>query len=251
MDNREAKKILALYRPGSIDAADSKMAEALEAAQRDPELAAWFEQQCAVFNIIRAKLKEIPVPQDLKRRIILEKPAPGRIIALPVAIRLLAAAAAIVALVAVASSWFSTPRENISDTFRRRMAAKALRGYNMDFFTADQDKMRAEFSALKAPVDYVLSTNLTRLPGEGGAVFLFDNHQVEMLCLYDGTDAQGKKNELWVFITGKSSIPNAPPPGKTEIVPEGELMTATWTKGDKVYLLAVNGDAKALQKYLE
>lgn len=251
MDNREAKKILALYRPGGIDAADSKMAEALEAAQRDPELAAWFEQQCAVYNIIRGKLKEIPVPADLKRRIILEKPAHGRIIALPVALKYLAAAAAIAALIAIASSWFSTPAENKSDTFRHRMAAKALRGYDMDFLADNQDKMRAEFLARKAPVDYVLSPNLTRLPGEGGAVFLFDNHPVEMLCLYDGKDAQGRKNELWVFITSKSSIPNAPLPGKTEIVPVSDLMTATWTAGDKVYLLAVNGDAKSLQKYLE
>jgi hypothetical protein len=227
------------------------MAEALEAAQRDPVLAAWFEQHCAVFNTIRGKLREIPVPADLKRRIILEKPSHRRIIALPVTIRLLAAAAAIAALIAVASSWFSTPAENISDTFRRRMAAKALRGYNMDFRADDQDKMRAEFLARKVPGDYVLSPNLTRLPGEGGAVFLFDNHPVWMLCLYDGRDAQGHKNELWVFITGKSSIPNAPPPGKTEFVPVGDLMTATWTAGDKVYLLAVTGDAKALQKYLE
>ena len=251
MDSREAKEILALYRPGSIDAADAKMAEALEAAQRDPELAAWFEQQCVVFNTIRGKLREIPVPADLKRRIILEKPAPRRMLHLPVSVKYLAAAAAIVALIAIASSWFSTPVENKSDTFRHRMAAKAQRGYAMDFLADDQDKMRAEFLARKAPGDYILSANLKRLPGEGGAVFLFDNHPVQMLCLYDGTDAQGHKNDLWVFITGKSSLPNAPLPGKTEIVPVGDLMTATWTAGDKVYLLAVNGDAKTLQKYLE
>ena len=251
MDSRQARKILALYRPGGIDAADAKMAEALEAAQRDPVLAAWFEQQCAVYNIIRAKLKEIPVPQDLKRRIILEQPGRLRTIVLPLAIRLLAAAAAIAALIAVASTWFSVPKENISDTFRRRMAAKAARGYAMNFLADDQAKIRAEFLALKAPADYVLSPNLQRLPGEGGAVFLFNNHPVEMVCLYDGRDAQGRKNDLWVFITGKSSVPNAPPPGKTEFVPEGDLMTATWTVGDKVYLLAINGDAKALQKYLE
>jgi len=251
MDSREAKKILALYRPGGIDATDPKMAEALEAAQRDPELAAWLEQHCAVFNTIRAKLREIPVPADLKRRIILEKPSHRRIIPLPVAVQLLAAAAAIAALIAIASFWFTVPKANISDTFRRQMASKIERGYAMNFHADDQDKIRAEFLARNAPVDYVLSSNLTRLPGEGGAVFLFDNHQVEMLCLYDGRDAQGHKNSLWLFVTNKSLLPAPPPPGKTEIVPEGDLMTATWTAGNKVYLLAVNGDAKTLQKYLE
>ena len=251
MDSREARIILALYRPGSVDAADAQMAEALEAAQRDPELAAWLEQHCAVFNAIRGKLREIPVPADLKRRIILGKPAPRRIIPFPAPVRYLAAAAAVAALIAVASFWFSTPPENIADTFRRRMAAKIARGYDMNFHAADQDKMRAEFIARQAPVDYVLSPNLKRLPGLGGAVFLFENHQVEMLCLYDGADAQGKKNKLWLFVTGKSSIPNAPLPGRTEMIPEGDYMTATWTAGDKVYLLALVGDTKAVQKYLE
>ncbi len=251
MDSREAKKILALYRPGGIDAADAKMAEALEAAQRDPELAAWFEQHCAVFNAIRGKLKEIPVPADLKRRIILEKPGYRRILALPVTVRMLAAAAAVAALIAVAAFWIANPKENISETYRRRMASMAQRGYSMSFLADDQDKIRAEFLARKAPVDYVLAPNLKLLPGEGGALFDFKNQQVQMLCLYDGKDAQGRKNDLWVFITSKASFPDAPPPGKTEFVPEGDLMTATWTSGDKVYLLAGAGDAKTLQKYLE
>ena len=191
------------------------------------------------------------MPADLKRRIILEKPAHRRIIPLPFAIQVLAAAAAVAALIAIASSWFTVPKENLSDTFRRQMASKIERGYAMNFHADDQEKIRAEFLARNAPVDYVLSPNLKRLPGEGGAVFLFNNHQVEMLCLYDGTDAQGRKNQLWLFVASKSLLAAAPPPGKTEIAPEGDLMTATWTQGDKVYLLAVAGDAKALQKYLE
>jgi hypothetical protein len=251
MDSHEAKKILALYRPDSIDAADAKMAEALEAAQRDPELAAWLEQHCAVFNTIRGKLREIPVPADLKRRIILEKPSHRRIIELPMAVRLLAAAAAITALIALASFWFTGPKENLADTFRRQMASKIERGYAMNFHADDQDKIRAEFIARNAPVDYVLSPALKRLPGEGGAVFLFNNHQVEMLCLYDGRDAQGHKNGLWLFVASKSLLADSPPSAKPQIVPEGELMTATWTAGDKIYLLAVTGDEKAVQKYLE
>ncbi len=251
MDSQEAKKILALSLPGGMDAADAKMAEALEAAQRDPELAAWFEQQCAVYNTIRGKLREIPVPADLKRRIITEKSSHRKIIPLPVSVQLLAAAAAIAAVIAVASFWFSVPKENLSVIFRRQMVSKIERGYAMNFHADDQDKMRAEFLARNAPVDYVLSPALKNLPGEGGAVFLFENRQVEMLCLYDGRDAKGHKNELWLFVTGKSLLPTTPPPGKTEILPEGDLMTATWTAGDKVYMLAINGDAKALQKYLE
>ena len=55
----------------------------LELAQRDPELAAWFEQQCAVFDAIRGKLKADPAcPQDLRRQIIVEHVAGTRVLPL-------------------------------------------------------------------------------------------------------------------------------------------------------------------------
>src|SRR5581483_4833951 len=109
MDRDEARQILALHRPGSPDAEDPRMAEALDLARRDPELAAWFEQHSAVHAAIRAKLKAIPVPSGLKRDIILARQEHQRIIPLPGTIKILAAAAAIVFLLSLGWYTFQKP----------------------------------------------------------------------------------------------------------------------------------------------
>src|ERR1700754_3383265 len=101
MDRNEAKKILALYRPGVMDDPDPRLTEALELVHRDPELAAWFDQHCAVFQAIRAKLKEIPVPADLRRKIAAENIAGSRIIPLTGRILAIAALAAMVLVTAI------------------------------------------------------------------------------------------------------------------------------------------------------
>jgi hypothetical protein len=75
MDSAEAREILKLYRPDSTDAADPQTAEALSLVDRDPELDHWFREHCEVYTAIRAKLKQIPVPADLKRKILVERPS--------------------------------------------------------------------------------------------------------------------------------------------------------------------------------
>ena len=208
-------------------------------------------RHCAVCVAIRGKLRQIPVPADLKRRIIVERTKRGRIIALPAPVKLLLAAAAVLALTAVGWFLFAPASETPFAHFRLHMASMAQRGYNMDFLASDQNQIRAQFVARNAPVDYDFAKTLQALPAEGGAITKFEEHPVEMFCLYDGVDATGRKNDLWVFVTSKSSIPGAPPPGKTEFAASAGLMTASWTAGDKLYLLVASGDEKALQKYLQ
>jgi len=70
MDKQEAKLILHSYRFNGQDANDPAFAEALQMAQRDPELAAWLEAERATDESISARLKESPVPADLRKAII-------------------------------------------------------------------------------------------------------------------------------------------------------------------------------------
>ena len=75
MNRDEAKTILLLYRPGTADADDPQIAEALALAKQDPELARWLEEHCARQEALRAKFRQITVPAGLKEQIISEQAA--------------------------------------------------------------------------------------------------------------------------------------------------------------------------------
>ena len=250
MDKHEAKELLALYRPGSTDAADPRMAEALDMARRDPELKQWLDEHAAVNVAIRAKLKGIPVPAGLKRQIIINRQDHARIIPLPGAVKILLAAAAIVILTVIV--WFSfesPPPQDAFGNYRDRMARSVQRGVPyMSMAATNQAEILDYFVKQGGPADLVLSQNLQQLPGEGGSVLTWNNHKVGMLCLNAGTPSA--KNDLWIFVMAKSVLVDAPA-AKPQFLQVANLMTASWTTGDKVYILAAAGTQKDLQKLLE
>jgi hypothetical protein len=74
MNNEEAKLILQAYRPGGQDANDPRFREALEQAQRDPELARWFTNEQALDSRISGRLKaSITPPAHLKASLIAQQ----------------------------------------------------------------------------------------------------------------------------------------------------------------------------------
>src|SRR5439155_22418099 len=132
-----------LYRPATTDRNDPEIAEALALAQRDPELARWLEDRCALHAAIRAKFKQIPVPEGLKEQILSERKARF----MPVLRRkavLVAAAAALACLMIGVWSINWRPREDNSfSNFRDWMARKVLRIYpHMDLETNDLVQIR-------------------------------------------------------------------------------------------------------------
>ncbi len=254
MDSRQAREILALYRPGSTDAADPVMAEALDQVKRDPELAAWFQEHCAVYTAIRGKLKAIPVPPGLKRAIIVEHAEHASVIPLPGAAKILLAAAAIVLLTTVAVWVFNQPpgRRETYASYRDRMARSVQRSATpyMKMYSTNQSEIREYFRASGRPADFPLPKNLQQLPGEGGSVLTWNNHPVEMLCLNAGPDATGRANDLWLFVMNKNAVPDAPGTG-LQFQQVARLMTVSWTVGDNVYLLAARGTGDELKNYLQ
>jgi hypothetical protein len=45
-------------------------------------------------------------------------------------------------------------------------------------------------------------------------------------------------------------VKNAPPMGSRQFVQVNKLMTVTWTQGDTLYVLGMEGDEQKLQQYL-
>jgi hypothetical protein len=246
MDSSQVRRILQLYRPGTTDALDPQMAEALQAVQHDPELAKWFDEHCGAYIAIRAKLKQIEVPPDLKRKILLENVGRRRIIPFNGPAGWLAAAAAILLLAAAAWLVFSPGKNNGFAAYKQRQVLQVQRGYAMTMTSTNLAEIRDFLRAKHSIADYALTKGLEKLAGEGCADLHWHGKSVAMVCFNAGT-----KKELYLFVANRSDFPSVPPPGKTKFDRIHKLMAASWTAGDKVYILAGAGDESELQQYLD
>jgi len=247
MDSRQAKEILMRYRPGTTDASDTEFAEALEQAKRDRELGRWFEQHRAFQSTVADRFKRIAVPQNLREKIRSEY-EPVRIIVwwrLPV-FQAFSAAAAIILLVGLAC-FRLLPREDKSfAAFRNRVVRNAQRGYAMDITTTNLSEIRQYLAAHQANADYVLPAPLTKLPGDGGAILRWHDKKVSMVCL-----DLGGHNDLYLFVANRSDLPDAPSAKEPQFAPIGKLTAASWSEGDKTYILAGRGDEQFVRGYLQ
>jgi hypothetical protein len=247
MNRSEAQRVLLLYRPGTADASDPEMLEALELAQRDPELGHWFEQHRAFQKTMRARFRQIEVPAHLRTSILARAQAQRPIISQP---RfwwwkpLWVAAAVLIVLGGLASLWLRPHPANQFANFRARMVSGALREYLMDIKTNDMAVVRHGLAARGAPADYVVPQALERLKLTGGGRLTWRNHPVAMVC-FD----RGDQQMLFLFVLKRSAVAD-PPPATPRLAKVNELLTASWTQGDRSYLLAGPEEADFLQRYL-
>ena len=245
MNNDEAKRILAAYRPESQDAADPQVSAALQQVERDPALKAWFERHSAFQNSIRESFRQIPVPSDLPDKIL----RPSNIVTIdawwqrPV---LFATAAGIIILIALSAFWFTRSTEDSLAVFRNRMVGTALREYRMDIVTNDMMQIRQFLTRNRAPADYELTGTLAKLVPVGAGLLSWQGQPVSMVCLDSGE--MNKTNVLYLFIVDRSAVAR-PPTAAPEIKNVNRLTTASWTLGNKVYLLAAPSSAEELKRF--
>lgn len=251
MNSDEAKEILTLYRPGSADADDPQFAEALALIETDAELKTWFDAHCTTYGIMRARLKEIQVPAGLREQILSERRAhtekfSRRRLAFAVAI-----AAVAVLLIALASLWSRPHGKYDFAAYRARMVSTALRTYGMDVETSDMNKIRAYLAAKNAHADYSLPKGLQAAKPTGCVVMTWQGKTVSMICFHSGKRlAAGDKSDLFLFVADATSVRGAPRSPTPVVVQTNKLLTAGWSEGGRVYLLAGSGDENFLRKYL-
>ncbi len=245
MDKLEAREILRLYRPGTERDEDPQMTAALKLARQDTELGQWLESHGAFYLAMRNKLKEIPVPADLKRNILREDAVRrGRIVELRNAVLPLAAAAAIILLAVGMWSYFTGETTQDFAACRERLVKQSQRGYAMTMTNTNLEAIHSFLLAKHCP-DYVLTKPLARLPGEGCTTLEWHDRKVSMVCL----KADGNK-ELFLFVMDGAKLRHTPAAGAAEYSQVHRLMTASWTEGDKIYILAGPGSEAELKQYL-
>jgi len=239
-----AKTLLLAWRPGHGDLRDPDVAAALELARHDPALKEWLGKHTAFQRAMEKNFRQLPVPGDLKERILARSKTiePPRSWPQPA---WLAIAAAVVVLLGLAAVWFKPVREDSFAIFRERTVRGVQRVYPaMDIVTNDMAQIRKFLAGRSAPSDYVLPAGLTRLPVTGAGVLRWQGRVVSMVCL-DSID----RGTLFLFVLEETGVTSLPP-GTPEFAPVFEMMTASWTQGGKIYVLAGQGGMEALHRHL-
>ena len=162
--------------------------------------------------------------------------------------------AAIVMFLFVLSSYWLPHRRNDDNTlavYQNQMAGVALRGYYMDLATNDAEQIRAYLAKNQAPSDYVLPAALQKVAMTGCAVEGWQDKKVSMICFRTGKPLPpGQQSDMWLFVVDRASLKNAPASRSPQFTMVNRLITATWTEGDKVYLLGTEGNEPAIQQFL-
>jgi len=242
VNSQEAKRILALYRPGSAEAEEPELREALEQTRQDPRLRQWFEQYCAFQEAMRQKFRQLEVPPGLNDSIL----AKNKIVAPLVWWRRpawLAAAAAIVILLGLSAFWPDQRQGDQFADYRARMVRTASRQYRMDMLTNDHNPIRRFFATNGAPADYVLSKGLEPLSVTGAGLLRWADTRVSMVC-FD----RGDQQMLFLFVVNRAAV-KSPPPATPQVRKVFDLQTLSWSQGSNVYILAGPEDPRMLQKY--
>jgi hypothetical protein len=200
---------------------------------------------------LRAKFRQITAPAGLKEQIISEQAAHERMIYWRPRLAL-AAVVVIGLLVSLAAFW--RPRHPADDTlavYQNQMAGIALRGYGMDLLTNDPAPIRAYLAQKQAPSDFVLPAALQKAVVTGCAVEGWQKVKVSMICFRTGRPLPpNQSSDLWLFVADRTSLAVS----TVGVIPQfskvNRLITATWTKGDKIYLLGIEGDEQTIRQYL-
>ncbi len=214
MNSQEARLILCACRPDGQDQDDPAMKKAMDHAETDPQLAAWFAREQTLDAALSAKVRGVFVPTDLKAEIL----AGARVVK-PIILRRRisqwATAAAAVALAAAVVWNLDAPVKNRLPQFAgggltgpagvasfaafREDAAKAFAemqkvGFTPDLRTSNVSQVNNYFNER---IGVSNSVDVGEVVDQLGDARLFGcrivdwrGHKVSMLCLHsDGEDA--------------------------------------------------------------
>lgn len=248
MDNREARSILSAHRAGEPALDDARLQEALRQMEGDPELARWWGEEQELDRIIAAKLANVPVPAGLKERIARPLPVEARsnIIQPGWSRGLLLAAASIVALAVLFSSWRGPfqPASSLAD-YRDEMVSFVKVAPSLELESSDMARLKTFLAKANAPAQFTVPNNLQKYDPAGCRVLRFRGHDVTLVCFKIGGDRLAHlfvTDPKFIRTGGRATAPN--------FADEDGWMTATWTEDGQTYLLAVKGDRAAAEKFL-
>ncbi len=244
MNNQEAQLILQVYRPGGQDAADPLVTQALEQARRDPELQKWFAEEHGLDLCVQAKLRTaMVVPAELKANLLALKRTAAPASRRPA---WLALAASVALLLGLAAWWVRPASPAQLDSFRQAMVAYSMQRHeHTTFETSDITQIQKWLQARGMTGEFELPAGLRGKPAEGCRVVDWNGQKAALICfvLADG-------HHVDFFVLDRPGVPGLAGSDLPQFAQTGALVTATWTAGNRVYLLTGGANKRYLQKLL-
>lgn len=242
----EARAILSLYRPQSEDEDDPFFAEALHLARQDKELAKWFADEISFDEIIAGKLAEQEVPARLRATLLASVEARPRFQwNWFSALGLAAATAAVTLLVSLGFHQPAGKESHLVDNYRTEMVGFVDLPPTLAVETNDLQKVSHWLAENTGTTPINFPSGARQLPALGCRALTYHGYQVGLTCF------QRKNGQLvHLLVVNRAAFGQAELPAERQFAKVGEWATATWSEGDKVYLLATKGDRPQLETYL-
>jgi hypothetical protein len=248
MNANEAKLVLQACRPNGEDSRLPFFAEALALAESDPELKTWWEAQQAFDQKISAKLKEVPVPSELRARLLTE----GKVVQMPTSklVPHWLAIAAIIVVLGVIGDLVVHPVSRTAPIARAEYSATALDFLGNDapslgMMSPEHDKVLAWLQERNAPTGSFPTTHMTALPTVGCQKFMVKGHAVSLICF-----ALTGGGIVHLFVVDEKGLADPPSSTGPEFKQIASWATASWSDGDKSYMLATQAGPDALRQLL-
>ncbi len=241
MDKEQAKLILGCYRPNGRDALDLEMRQALELAEHDPELAAWFKREQELDGVVCEKLCECRAPESLKTSIIAGRRLVGQDIRWK-SPQLFALAALLIIFLGIAvliypgrtGSPGTAVVQKSFEAFRSEMVKLVNHGFDLDVRSGDLKELDTWFMEHATPLVSSESTRHLSQNAMGCKSLEWGGKPVSLVCYRMG---EGKVLHLFVMDL-KNEVVAGLPRENTKLLESVErLSTASWQENGKAYLL--------------
>jgi hypothetical protein len=245
MTEQEARFILQSYRPAVEDPHDPQIAEALRMAAENPELARWWEEEQAFDRAMATHLAAIAAPFGLKTRILAQAAAPATSRFTRWIVGLAGAAALLFLLAQVADVWRNAaPRAGALPDYASEMVSFIKVPPSLELMSGNLGAIQDWLTQKEALLPNV-PARLAILDPVGCRVLSFRGHDVTLVCFQRGGDRLAH-----LFVVDRGALPRVQPGDKVVFQREGDWTTTTWVEGDRVYMIAVQGDEAAARQYL-
>lgn len=245
MTNKEAAFLLGTCPPSG--ASDPEFAEALAQASRDPILKAWFEDQHRFDAAIAAHIQSVPIPADLRSRILaggrLSRPAPW------LSARRLWAIAAMTMLFAGLGFLYLVESRAASDQWEDQAFAALSK------LVAGQEKFDAQSPSVAvleqwlhsngSPSATALPSGLRRLASLGCKTIAWHGHPISIICFH------GPGGELvHLAMMNRAALVNPPPAGHPVYSTRDGWRLASWSQGEMAMMLITKAPESQLRALL-